>query len=55
MLKIDLDAADIPYVVDGANGPLFGDFHALRHTYSSMLDKACASLNQAANGIRGQT
>jgi hypothetical protein len=47
MLKVDLEAAGVPYVVEGPSGPLFGDFHALRHTYISMLDKAGASLKQA--------
>src|SRR5207244_2312125 len=44
---LDLDAAGVPYVVDGPDGSLFGDFHALRHSYISMLDKAGASLKQA--------
>ena len=33
MLKIDLDAAGIPYTVDGPDGPLHADFHALRHSH----------------------
>ncbi len=36
MLRIDLDAAGIPYAVEGPDGPLFTDFHALRHTYLTL-------------------
>lgn len=35
MLRIDLDAAGIPYAVAGPDGPLYADFHALRHTYTN--------------------
>jgi hypothetical protein len=31
MLRGDLETAGIPYVVEGPDGPLFADFHALRH------------------------
>jgi integrase len=34
MLKADLEAAEIPYVDDAG---LFADFHALRHSFISML------------------
>ena len=40
MLKIDLAAAGIPYAVDGPHGPLFADFHALRHTYLTLGGRA---------------
>jgi integrase len=40
MLKEDLAEADIPYEAPGPNGPLFADFHALRHTYVTMLGQA---------------
>ena len=33
MLRADLEAAGIPYVVEGPDGPLYADFHALRHTH----------------------
>src|SRR5262249_1040567 len=33
MLRIDLDAAGIPYAVGGPGGPLSAAFHALRHSY----------------------
>jgi integrase len=38
MLRQDLAAAGIPYVVPGPDGPLYADFHALRHTYITMLE-----------------
>src|SRR5262245_51504653 len=40
MLRIDLKAAGIPYVVDGPDGPLHADFHALRHTYLTLGGRA---------------
>jgi integrase/recombinase XerC len=40
MLRIDLDAAGIPYVVEGPDGPLYADFHALRHTYLTLGGRA---------------
>jgi integrase len=47
MLRIDLDAAGVPYVVDGPDGPLYADFHALRHSYIAMLDQSGATLKEA--------
>lgn len=32
MLRIDLAAAGIPYEIAGPEGPLYADFHALRHS-----------------------
>src|SRR5262249_55757873 len=40
MLRIDLAAAGIPYAVDGPDGPLYADFHALRHTYLTLGGRA---------------
>jgi integrase len=40
MLRLDLEAAGIPYAVDGPDGPLFADFHALRHTYLTLGGRA---------------
>ncbi len=40
MLRHDLDAAGIPYSVEGPDGPLFADFHALRHTYLTLGGRA---------------
>jgi integrase len=48
MLRIDLEAADIPYVVDGPDGPLFADFHALRHTYLTLGGRAGIDLRTLA-------
>ncbi len=47
MLKIDLEAAGIPYTVEGPDGPLYADFHALRHSYIALLDRAGLTLKQA--------
>jgi integrase len=40
MIRKDLDAAGIPYVVGGPDGPLYADFHALRHTYLTLGGRA---------------
>lgn len=40
MLRGDLQAAGIPYVVEGPDGPLYADFHALRHTYLTLGGRA---------------
>ena len=37
---IDLEAAGIPYAVEGPDGPLFADFHALRHSYLTLGGRA---------------
>ena len=47
MLRIDLDAAGIPYSVEGPDGPLFADFHSLRHSYVALRDKSGATLKEA--------
>jgi integrase len=39
MLRADLAVAGIPYEVPGPDGPLYADFHALRHTYITLLGK----------------
>jgi integrase len=44
MLRIDLESAGIPYVIDGPDGPLFADFHALRHSYITALGRAGVDL-----------
>src|SRR5262249_36367933 len=46
MLRIDLQAAGIPYRVEGPDGPLFADFHSLRNSYIVMLDETGASLRE---------
>ncbi|MDB5312089.1 MAG: xerD 1 [Gemmataceae bacterium] len=40
MLRVDLAAAGVPYVTDGANGKEYADFHALRHSFVSALAAA---------------
>jgi integrase len=40
MLRHDLEAVGIDYVVEGADGPLYADFHALRHSYITWLEQA---------------
>ncbi|WP_246173802.1 tyrosine-type recombinase/integrase [Limnoglobus roseus] len=47
MLRVDLATAGIPYAVDSPNGPLFADFHAIRHTFIRRLDEAGATLKEA--------
>jgi integrase len=47
MLRGDLTAAGIPYIVEGPDGPLFADFHALRHTYLTLLGKGGVDLRTA--------
>jgi integrase len=47
VMRVDLDAAGIPYVVDGPDGRRYADFHSLRHTYIALLDKAGATLKEA--------
>jgi integrase/recombinase XerC len=47
MFRKDLEAAGIPYAVDGPDGPLYADFHSLRHAFVGLLDKSGASLKQA--------
>ena len=47
MLRMDLEAAGIPYVVEGPDGPLYADFHALRHSFIAMLDRGGVTLKQA--------
>jgi integrase len=37
MLRQDLADAEIPYVVQGIDGPLFADFHGTRHAYVSTI------------------
>jgi integrase len=40
MLRIDLEAAGIPYVIDGPDGPEHADFHSLRHSYLTLGSKS---------------
>jgi len=47
MLAHDLADCGLPYVIDGPDGPLYADFHALRHSYIALLEQSGASLKQA--------
>ena len=48
MFSIDLAAAGISYSVEGPDwDPLFADFHSLRHSMISLLDKSGATLKEA--------
>ena len=47
MLRVELDACGIPYAVEGPDGPLYADFHALRHSYIALLDQSGATLKEA--------
>jgi integrase len=53
MLKVDLEAAGVAYVVDGPSGPLFADFHALRHSYGTLMERSGVSPRQR-KWIRGE-
>jgi integrase len=47
ILRIDLEAAGIPYEVEGPDGPLFNDFHGLRHAFITSLEAAGVSVKTA--------
>ena len=44
MLRKDLKAVGIPYTVQGPDGPEHADFHALRHTYLTLLGRSGVDL-----------
>jgi integrase len=47
MQRRDLEVAGVPYVIDGPDGPLYADFHSLRHSYIALLDRSGATLKEA--------
>ena len=47
MIRHDLEAVSIPYVVEGTHGPEFADFHALRHSYLTLLGRSGVDLRTA--------
>lgn len=47
MLRLDLEAAGIPYFIDGPDGPLYADFHSLRHSYITALGRGGVDLRTA--------
>ncbi len=56
MLRGDLKAAGIPYETKGPDGPLFADFHVLRHSYISLMERAGVfTLNDAKELARHST
>jgi excisionase family DNA binding protein len=55
MLAADLEAVGVPYVVQGPDGPLYADFHALRHTYVSTLARSGLTVKQAQKLARHST
>jgi integrase/recombinase XerC len=44
MLRIDLEAAGIPYIVEGPDGPEHADFHSLRHSFLTALGRSGVDL-----------
>jgi integrase len=47
MLRIDLAAAGVPYEVPGPDGPLFADFHSLRHSFITLMARSGISPKEA--------
>jgi integrase/recombinase XerC len=47
MIRGDLGDAGIPYIVPGPDGDLFADFHALRHSYLTLLGRGGVDLRTA--------
>src|SRR5262249_57020338 len=47
MMRGDLETVGIPYAVDGPDGPGYADFHALRHTFLTMLGRYGVDLRTA--------
>ena len=55
MMRVDLEAAGIPYSVEGPDGPLYADFHALRHTYLTLGGRAGIDLRQHLQELAGHS
>jgi integrase len=52
MLLKDLKAVGIPYAVKGPDGPLYADFHSLRHTYITLLTRTGVGPKEAQSLAR---
>ncbi|HEY7315276.1 MAG TPA: tyrosine-type recombinase/integrase [Gemmataceae bacterium] len=52
MLKADLNAAGIPYVVQGPDGPLYADFHSTRHSFISAICRTDAPIKALVETAR---
>jgi integrase/recombinase XerC len=53
MIRIDLEAAGIPFAVPGPDGrPLAADFHALRHTFGVLAERGGATLREVTALMR---
>ena len=55
LIRRDLAAAGVPYVVEGEDGPLYADFHALRHTYVTEVVRTAPNLKVAQELARHST
>jgi integrase len=55
MLRIDLEAAGIPYVACGPDGPEYADFHALRHSYITNVVNSGVNVKLAQSLARHST
>jgi integrase len=47
MLQGDLELAGVPYATEGPEGPLYADFHSLRHAFVAALDRAGVTVKVA--------
>ena len=55
MIRADLEAAGIPYVVERVDGRKFADFHALRHTFASEVARTVAPVKDMMEVTRHST
>jgi integrase len=55
MLKADLEAAGVEYVTIGPDGPLYADFHSMRHTYVTSVSRTTAPLKDQMEMTRHGT
>jgi len=54
MLRRDLEAAGIPYAVEGPDGPEHADFHSLRHSYLTLGGRSGIDL-RTLQGLAGHS